>query len=331
MALGLAVSAAAGGCGAAFSRPLSADLSPEVPSQEPSTDVEAPGGGLGQSEAIPFALRGRLFFLQNNAQALPDFSKLKSVGAIYTTTLNVTPRSFESGFPGVTDRFESFAIDYRGSFYVPTAHKYDFRLTSDDGSRLTIDDKVIIDNDGAHGARAVSGSAELTAGLHRLRVSYFQGPRPTIALVLEVAESGSPLTVFDTRRAEPVEVSHGPGKLGITLRSDLLFDDALADLKPDVESVLARIRSDLIEPRPVAKVVVEAHTDDGGDADASAALSQRRADAVSAWLHSHGVGQARLQAVGYGQRYPRAPNSSAENRAKNRRIEIVISDPSTLP
>ena len=48
-----------------------------------------------------------------------------------------------------------------------------FALTSDDGSRLLIDDNVVIDNDGLHAAREVRGNAPLEAGYHRITIEWF--------------------------------------------------------------------------------------------------------------------------------------------------------------
>ena len=100
----------------------------------------------------------------------------------YTKVLDIPTRSFTTGFPGVTDRFEWFAIRYTGVFNVDTVGDYAFRLVSDDGSRLFIDGKMIIDNDGVHPTQSVSGNAYLTSGQHSIEVDYFQGPRQEIAL-----------------------------------------------------------------------------------------------------------------------------------------------------
>ena len=51
---------------------------------------------------------------------------------------------------------------------------YTFRLISDDGSRLIINEKTFIDHDGLHGATAKEGSVALGKGLHPLRISYFE-------------------------------------------------------------------------------------------------------------------------------------------------------------
>ena len=115
---------------------------------------------------------------------------MKPRGAIYTTTLNVPPRSFREGFPGVTDRFEWFAIDYTGKFWISKPGPYHFALQSDDGAKPYIDGKIVIDNDGIHAPVTRTGLVELAGGVHAIRVSYFQGPRDWVALVLAVAAPG---------------------------------------------------------------------------------------------------------------------------------------------
>jgi hypothetical protein len=104
----------------------------------------------------------------------------------------------------VTDRFEWFAIDYHGRFYVANPGKYSFSLISDDGSKLYIDGKLVIDDDGDHPPRMQDGSVRLEGGIHRIRVSYFQGPRTGIALMLGVLEPGeTEWHVFDTEHFRP--------------------------------------------------------------------------------------------------------------------------------
>ncbi len=72
---------------------------------------------------------------------------------------------------GLEDRFQS---EVTGNLDITTAGAYQFRLTSDDGSRLRLDDALVINHDGAHGATAKEGSATLTAGYHALRLDYFE-------------------------------------------------------------------------------------------------------------------------------------------------------------
>src|SRR3954465_9284561 len=145
---------------------------------------------FGVTVVDPFGLRGEIYLLRPGTEELPKFEKLKSIGAIYTSGLNIPPRDFQAGFPGITDRFEWFAIDYTGNFYIDDPGKYRFLLGSDDGSKLYIDHKRLIDNDGIHPIQYEECSVNLKGGIHSIRISYFQGPRAHIALVLGVARPG---------------------------------------------------------------------------------------------------------------------------------------------
>ena len=144
-------------------------------------------------------LEGKIYYLAEDTEVLPDFSKLKPVeGSIYTTSLDVEPRSFEEGFPGITDRIEWFALVYTGKFGVKRGGEYMFTLLSDDGSRLYIDGKRVIDNDGIHGPGEAEATITLKPGVHNIRVEYFQGPRYDIALQLFVTPPGGQTAIFST-------------------------------------------------------------------------------------------------------------------------------------
>ena len=79
--------------------------------------------------------------------------------------------SGDADFGGLTDNFVVHAI---ANLTVPTAGTYTFRLTSDDGSELFIDDGLVIDHDGLHGETDKDGAVELTAGMHALRINFFE-------------------------------------------------------------------------------------------------------------------------------------------------------------
>jgi hypothetical protein len=150
------------------------------------------------------ALHGDIYHLEPGAEKLPDFRRMKPVGSIYTPALFVPYRSFDEGFPGVTERFEWFAIDYTGRFWISQPGTYRFELESDDGSILYIDGKRIIRNDGTHPVEREHGKVKLKAGAHSIRVSYFQGPRFHVALILRVAgPKDRQLRIFNTREFAP--------------------------------------------------------------------------------------------------------------------------------
>ncbi|MGW5636490.1 family 16 glycoside hydrolase [Streptomyces sp. NPDC003832] len=81
--------------------------------------------------------------------------------------------------------FESnFVSQVTANIDVPQDGTYAFRLTSDDGSQLLIDDRIVIDHDGLHGAEPKDGTVELAAGHHALRIDHFErggGQQVTLA------------------------------------------------------------------------------------------------------------------------------------------------------
>jgi len=159
---------------------------------------------FGTTVVIPSGLRGAVYHIHHtNTGETLNFDKLKPAGTIYASSLNIPPQDFKLGFPGVTKRFEWFAIDYTGRFWIDSPGKYTFNLLSDDGGWLYIDDQLIIDNGGLHPPEEKTGSVNLEGGIHRIRVSYFQGPKWQVALVLKIAGPGEQLRVFSTDEFRP--------------------------------------------------------------------------------------------------------------------------------
>jgi hypothetical protein len=146
---------------------------------------------------------GQIYHVPPGTPHLPKFDKLQSMGAIYTTSLNVPMRDFREGFPGVTERLEWFAIDYTGKFWIDNTALYRFSLTADDAGKLYIDGHEVVDNDGIHPARVRTGRRELKRGVHTMRVEYMQGPGAHVALVLEIAGPGEDFHVFNSNDFMP--------------------------------------------------------------------------------------------------------------------------------
>ena len=158
---------------------------------------------FGTTVVIPSGLRGEIYHIGRFTKMLPDFSKRKPVGTIYASSLDVPSQDFKQGFPGVTKRFEWFAIDYTGRFWIDQPGAYTFALLSDDGAKLYIDDQLLIDNDGLHPPQEKQGNVQLAGGIHRIRVSYFQGPKFQVALQLKIAGPGQTPRIFSTDEFKP--------------------------------------------------------------------------------------------------------------------------------
>lgn len=156
------------------------------------------GDEFGGPEPIQDGLVGNVFLLPETTLGLPDFNQLAPEGTLYTTKLDIPDRDFVSGFPGITDRFEWFGLQYEGVVQVKTPGSYTFGLNSDDGSKLYIGSQLIINNDGIHDVRFKSGQVFLEAGDHPLTVEYFQGPKRRIALQLFITPPGQASQIFDS-------------------------------------------------------------------------------------------------------------------------------------
>ncbi len=106
----------------------------------------------------------RYAYYKGNWQNLPDFSQLTPVksGLIKQISLDEKNAPFD------------YAFLFEACLMVPETNIYQFFITSDDGSKLFIDDVELINNDGIHGAVEKSKSVALAKGLHNISVQYFQ-------------------------------------------------------------------------------------------------------------------------------------------------------------
>ncbi len=111
--------------------------------------------------------------------------------------------------------------------------------------------------------------------------------------------------------------------LVLTLSGSILFRSAESVLLPSAQSKLDQILKSLLAIR-ARNLIVEGHTDSQGSESYNQGLSQRRAEAVRDYLVQRGYPANRIQSRGRSEGSPIASNASAEGRANNRRVEIVI-------
>lgn len=126
------------------------------------------------------------------------------------------------------------------------------------------------------------------------------------------------------RQMADLEAKQTDRGLVMTL-GDVLFATGKAELKAGSQDRLTKLVA-FLGKYPDRTVIIEGHTDSVGSDETNQVLSQRRADAVRAYLLAQGVAANRVTAVGKGESLPVADNGNAAGRQQNRRVEIVISN-----
>ncbi|WP_422361214.1 OmpA family protein [Reichenbachiella sp.] len=107
--------------------------------------------------------------------------------------------------------------------------------------------------------------------------------------------------------------------------NNIFFEFDRSDLRTSSYAELDRILK-LLESNKISSIEISGHTDSVGDDDYNLELSKRRAWSVYSYFIANGISASKLQSVGYGETLPIAPNDTADNRQKNRRVEFKIID-----
>lgn len=115
------------------------------------------------------------------------------------------------------------------------------------------------------------------------------------------------------------------------LKSDILFDTGKADLKPQAQGNITEL-ANIMKKYPENVLTVKGYTDNTGSDKVNLPLSQNRAQAVKTKLIASGIPANTVTSIGMGSAQPVDNGSSAEAKAKNRRVEIEIAvDESKIP
>jgi outer membrane protein OmpA-like peptidoglycan-associated protein len=123
--------------------------------------------------------------------------------------------------------------------------------------------------------------------------------------------------------AEIAKVKEEKRGVVVTLSGSVLFATGKHELLPIARNKLADVAKAL-KDQGFERIVVEGHTDSRGAPAQNEALSLRRAEEVRKALISEGIPADKIKAVGHGSRRPVADNNTAEGRANNRRVELVV-------
>ncbi len=158
-----------------------------------------------------------------------------------------------------------------------------------------------------------------------------------ILLAAPEADGPDPLLSFDPRELARLVVDMQDERLGVEvqerqvrveMQDEILFPLGSAELGEQGESLLDRLL-DGLAARDIS-IRVEGHTDDLPIATAQFPsnweLSSYRATTVARYLIDRGVDQSRIEVSGYADTRPRAPNDNPQNRARNRRVSLVLQE-----
>ena len=120
-----------------------------------------------------------------------------------------------------------------------------------------------------------------------------------------------------------VQVKREGNTIQLVMPGNITFATGRYEIKQDFYGVLDSVATVLTEFNRTA-IKVAGHTDSTGSASLNQTLSEQRAESVRSYLLNRKVAAGRVQAVGYGPRYPVASNETAAGREQNRRVELEL-------
>ena len=120
-----------------------------------------------------------------------------------------------------------------------------------------------------------------------------------------------------------VQVVREGDNLRLIMPGDITFATNSASISPNFNPVLQDVAS-VVNQYEKTVLLIEGHTDDTGAESYNQTLSERRAQSVKNLLTTFNVNPTRVTTVGLGEYQPKVPNTSAENRQINRRVELKI-------
>lgn len=122
-------------------------------------------------------LQTDFFNFNRPLSSIPSIAGRAATVSRIDSQVNYVPTT--DAWPGLDARFsDTFVSRHTGFIDLPMTGNYTFYLRSDDGSRMFIDNQLLIDNDGQHGMLEKSATRVLTAGLHEVHIKYFESTGP---------------------------------------------------------------------------------------------------------------------------------------------------------
>ncbi|MBN2495386.1 MAG: OmpA family protein [Deltaproteobacteria bacterium] len=168
-------------------------------------------------------------------------------------------------------------------------------------------------------------ASQLPIGQYRVKVSadgYLAKGRE-----FELKENATVMAEFKlTPKPKKVIVVLAKDAKKIQVKKKIHFASGKAKLRADAYQILDGVIDVLVNHPEITRVRIEGHTDSMGSAKFNEELSQKRAEAVMNYLLEQGIPSGKLEAKGFGEARPIAPNSTSRGREQNRRVEFMLVD-----
>lgn len=197
-----------------------------------------------------------------------------------------------------------FGIIFKSEMIIRDKGRYEFSLSSDDGSRMWIGQEELINNDGIHQMKSISDTINLNAGSYPIQIWYFQAGEDRYGLI------------FKSKYLSPIIEER------IELNTELLFSLNSSTLNPTATQFLLTEISNL-DVQNVQKIEIHGHTSSEGSEESNMKLSMKRATAVKNVI----VGRFPsifIEPIAHGESQPKYNNLDDAEKIKNRRIELVL-------
>lgn len=258
--------------------------------------------------------------------------------------------------PGPQMPASYFSVRWTGFITPEKTGLYQFTALVDDGIRLYIDNRLVMDAWDLHDSERFTGNTNLIAGVsYPIKVEYFNDmfegeihlkwkiPGKDNFQVIEPAffsrkpkqnqpiipakplPKPQPAPKTKPRPAEPeVTVKPRPkDSLDQFIPQNIWFVQSKSIMLDGSKPELDRLAAMLIR-HPEIQLTIEGHTDNIGDAEKNRILSLERARVTARYLVEKGVSGKRIAAFGYGSAKPLSTENSAEGHAKNRRVVFIL-------
>lgn len=271
----------------------------------PGLDPEPASGGLSQAGILVD------FFKQNPGNVdIRTLDKLKvtASGIVPEIVMNVPQKTTADGF----------GLRFTGNILVPKSGKYTFFTNSDDGSRLYIDDQLVVNNDGLHGMVEKNGSINLSAGPHSIIVTYFDNGGGD-GLIVSWAGPG-----FSKQKiaADRLAISGGENLHDVAIRSLASIPGNEAEKFKDLSTLVKAGRS-----RTAAIEVLRTLPESAWDAKGISPLVDNLVGYLSTIPAEHRTGGPAMEAVALtrslAKKLPAVEAAAVENRLQNLDVRII--------